>query len=90
MSINIKNPEVEDLLNRIVQKTGETKTEAVRVALAERYQRITQQILIPSSAERLRHFLEEEVWPAIPEDVLGKPLSKEEEEQILGFGEFGV
>ena len=35
-------------------------------------------------------FLEEEIWPLIPPDQLGKPLSKAEREQILGFGEDGV
>ncbi len=34
--------------------------------------------------------LEEEIWPLIPPDQLGKPLSKAEREQILGFGENGV
>jgi antitoxin VapB len=34
--------------------------------------------------------LEEEIWPLIPEDQLGKPLSKEEEEEILGIGPEGV
>ena len=89
MSLNIKNPEVEELLDRIVQITGETKTEAVRVALAERYQRILEQSFFPRR-KRLRYFLENEVWPTIPEDVLEKPFSKEMQEQILGFGKFGV
>jgi antitoxin VapB len=39
---------------------------------------------------RLRRFLEEEVWPNIPPDVLGKPISKEEEDKILGYGPDGV
>jgi antitoxin VapB len=40
--------------------------------------------------ERLTRFLEDEIWPLIPPDQLGKPLSKAEREQILGFGEDGV
>ncbi len=90
MSINIKNPQVETLLNQIVQKTGESKTEAVRIALVERYQRLSRKALEPSREKRLRRFLEEEVWPLVPEDMMGKPLSKEEEEDILGLGEFGI
>jgi antitoxin VapB len=39
---------------------------------------------------RLRRFLEEEVWPNVPPDILGKPISKEEEEEILGYGPDGV
>ena len=33
MSLNIKNPDVERLLDELVQLTGETKTEAIRKAL---------------------------------------------------------
>lgn len=40
--------------------------------------------------ERLTRFLEEEIWPLVPPDQLGKPLSKAEREQILGFGGDGV
>ncbi len=90
MSINIKNPEVETLLNYIVEQTGETKTEAVRVALLERYQRLVHQAVSLSREERLRRFWEEEVWPLVPERERGRRLSKEEEETILGLGELGV
>ncbi|HHB90634.1 MAG TPA: protein transcription factor [Anaerolineae bacterium] len=89
MSINIKNPEVETLLNYIVEQTGETKTEAVRVALLERYQRLVHQAVSLSREEHLRRFLEE-VWPLVPERERGRRLSKEEEETILGLGELGV
>jgi len=41
-------------------------------------------------AVRLRRFLEEEVWPSISPDVLGKAISKKEEEEILGYGPDGV
>jgi antitoxin VapB len=39
---------------------------------------------------RLRRYLEEEVWPNIPPDVRGKTITKEEEEEILGYGPDGV
>lgn len=39
--------------------------------------------------ERLIRFLEEEIWPLIPSDQLGRPLPKAEREEILGFGEHG-
>ena len=40
--------------------------------------------------ERLTRFLEEEIWPLIPPDQLGRPLSKAEREEILGFGADGA
>jgi antitoxin VapB len=39
---------------------------------------------------RWRRFLEEEVWPNIPPDLRGKKLTKEEREEILGYGPDGV
>ncbi len=35
---------------------------------------------VPAREERLTRFLEEEIWPLIPPDQLGKPLSKAERE----------
>lgn len=31
-------------------------------------------------------YLEEEVWPKAPPDQLGRRLSREEEDEILGYG----
>lgn len=39
--------------------------------------------------ERLRRVLEEEIWPNIPPDVLGKKITKAEREEILGYGPDG-
>jgi antitoxin VapB len=41
-------------------------------------------------AAEFKRFLEEEVWPHIPEHLRGKPITKEEQEEILGFGPDGV
>ena len=32
-------------------------------------------------------FLEKEIWPNIPPDLLGRPLTKQERENILGYGQ---
>jgi antitoxin VapB len=40
VSLKIKNPDVEKLLDEIVRLTGESKTEAIRKALDERRQRL--------------------------------------------------
>ena len=40
MSLNVKNPEAHALAARLAQKTGETLTEAVTVALRERLERL--------------------------------------------------
>jgi hypothetical protein len=39
---------------------------------------------------RALRFLEDEVWPRIPADQLGRRLTPDEEDEILGFGPEGV
>ncbi len=90
MPITIDNQDVERLLDGIVQATGETRTEALRKALDDRYRRLAAQVGQSERAKRLRAFLEEEVWPLIPAEQRGKRLSREEEEAILGLGDQGV
>ncbi len=90
MALNIKNQDVEALLNDVVKMTGESKTEAVRKALAERKQRLALRFVTPQDSDRLNTFLHEEIWSQIPADLLGTKLGKAEEEAILGFGEMGV
>ena len=90
MALNIKNPEVERLVGEVAELTGETKTEAVRRALEERKARLALRPDARSRAERLRWFLEREVWPHVPEAELGRRLSTTEEDAILGYGPEGV
>jgi len=90
MALNIKDAETERLAAEVANLAGETKTRAVKVALEERRQRLALRGARPVRSEALRRFLEEEVWPQVPADVLGKPLSRAEREAILGYGPEGV
>ncbi|GMR22971.1 MAG: type II toxin-antitoxin system VapB family antitoxin [Acidobacteriota bacterium] len=90
MAINIKNREVERLVSEVAELTGESKTEAVRKALAERKERLKLQVASENRGARLRRFLEEELWPTVPADELGRTLTREEEDAILGYGDEGV
>lgn len=90
MPLNIKNLEVERLVSEIATLTGESKTEAVRRALKERRARLAFSEASDNRAARLRRFLEQEAWPAMPAGELGRRLSRDEEEEILGFGADGV
>ena len=90
MAINIKNREVERLVSEVAEITGESKTEAVRKALAERKERLKLQVASENRGARLRRFLEEELWPTVPADELGRTLTRAEEEAILGYGDEGV
>lgn len=90
MALNIKNQDVEKLLDEVVQITGESKTEAVRKALEERRQRLALRFVTHQGDARLLSFLQDEIWPQVPAELIGTRLTKAEEENILGYGEHGV
>ena len=90
MALNIKNQDVEKLLDEVVMMTGESKTEAVRRALLERRERLALRQTHDKDEAYFLSFLQDEIWNQIPEDLLGKKLTAEEEDEILGYGELGV
>jgi len=89
VALNIKDPETERLAAEVAALTGTTKTGAVRYALRQ-VLKAQSRPPVRQREERLTRFLEEEIWPLIPPDQLGKPVSKAEREEILGFGEDGA
>lgn len=90
MALNIKDPETEALAAEVAALTGESKTRAVREALRERRERLTREAIRQRAADRLRRFLADEVWPQVPEQVRGRTITKQEREQLLGYGPEGV
>jgi len=40
--------------------------------------------------ERVWNFLRNEIWPNVPQKVLGRHISKRERERVLGYGPAGV
>ncbi|GDY31078.1 type II toxin-antitoxin system VapB family antitoxin [Gandjariella thermophila] len=90
MALNIKDPETERLAAEVARLTGQTKTGAIRTALRKEHDQLVARENVEQRLARFRRFLQEEVWSQIPADQLGKRLSKEEEERILGFGPDGV
>lgn len=90
MALNIKNAEVERLAEDVARLAGESKTEAVRRALLERKQRLVHRVDPNDRESRIRRFLEREIWPLVPADELGRRLTREEEDAILGFGSDGA
>lgn len=92
MALNIKDKETEALVTEIAALTGETKTGAVRQAARERLERLRLQSGRPNprrDAEAMRRFFEE-LRSDIPGELLGKPITKAEREEILGYGPEGV
>ena len=89
MGLNIKNIEVEQLASEVAALTHESKTEAIRQALLERRLRLQARGKQTEGPLGLRSYFEQNVWPLIPQTELGRVLSREEEDQILGFGPEG-
>ena len=90
MALNIKNGKVERLAAEVARMTGETKTEAIRRALEDRKNRLASKASpTRDRASKIMDYLEREVWPKIPADVLGKRMTKREREEILGIGPDG-
>ena len=89
MALHIKDAETVRLAAEVAALTGESKTGAVRTALRERRDRLRGAETAEERFQRLHSFLEQEVWPSLPEDVRGKPISKAEREKILGIGPEG-
>ncbi len=87
--MNIKNPEVEALATEVAALARETKTEAIRRALLERRARIQARGGNPQGRRGLRKYLENNVWPMVPAAELGRVLTRDEEDQILGYGPGG-
>lgn len=89
MALNLKNADVERLAAEVARLAGESKTEAIRRALEERRRRLAG----PAVAERRRRVLkrlEQRIWPGVPKGQLGRRLTRDEEDDILGYGPEGV
>jgi len=87
MPLNIKNAEVEQLAREVARMAQETKTEAIRRALMECRARL--QARAGGGRKSLRQYMEQNVWPLVPAAELGRVLSREEEDHILGYGPEG-
>jgi antitoxin VapB len=90
MALNIKNQEVEHLATEVADLAGETKTEAIRRALEERRSRLVLRAGRKDRRADVVRVLERDIWPNIPRRMLGRRLSRAEEDRILGYGSRGV
>jgi antitoxin VapB len=90
MALNIKNGEVERLAGEVATMAGESKTEAVRQALLERRDRLAFRVSDRARADRIRRYLEEEVWPNVLPEYIGRGLTDSERDENLGYGPGGV
>ena len=92
MALNIKNPEAERLAAEVAGLAGESKTEAIRVALSERKEKLLLSRGAASKRERIEAVLRNRIWiwPQVDPKLLGRPILKAEREGILGYGPDGI
>jgi antitoxin VapB len=90
MALNIKDSETIRLADELAALTGETKTRAVKTALEDRTRRLARGVSTAERRRRLTDLLTGEIWPQIPPEALGKQISREQREAILGYGPEGV
>lgn len=92
MALSIKDQETEKLAAEVAELSGDTKTGAVREALRERKTRLALDRGVKGEKpyRDMRQWLEAEIWPQIPDELLDQPpMTKAEVEEILGFGPEG-
>jgi len=82
MALNIRNPETERLAEALAKLTGETKTQAVTVALRDRLERLRRR----RSGRRLAEELDEIALHCASLPV----LDARGVEEILGYDEQGL
>ena len=82
MPISLKNQQAEETARRLAALTGETLTEAIRVAIAERYERLRRARAKRTLADEIREIgLRSSQRPII---------SHMTDDEILGYDEHGA
>jgi len=76
------------LIRDLIQVTGESEDEAVIVALQERLARLTKPISKAERVQQVMNFLETSCRSV--RQVPNQPLTRKEEDAILGYGPEGV
>ena len=82
MAINIKDTETDHLAREVAHRTGETITDAIRVALQERLQRLSGRQRAATTREKINEIL-------CRVDALPIEDNRSEDE-ILGYDENGI
>ena len=80
---------------RLAPMSARAETPTVEVREPEHaYDKEASTPAVPQSArsrrEELERLLEVSIWPRVPADQLGTPISKREREEILGYGDEGA
>lgn len=79
MPITIDDPELEQFIRELAEEKEVDDVEAIR-ALVVKHRDVTRK------KAAVMEWLRNDVWPYIPPEHLGKPITREEKAQLLGYG----
>lgn len=82
MALNIKDPVTDALARELAAQTGETITDAVRIAMSERLARVRRQRSVASRSADLQRFIDR--------GRQRSTLDDRSAEEILGYDENGL
>ena len=85
MPLEIDDPETQRLAAEVARMTGESPTGAIRSALRERKERLVRLGEVGDRERELRALLEQEIWPSLPAEQLGRAPGQAEQDDILGY-----
>lgn len=88
MALTIDDADIERLAAEAADLAGESQAEAVRKALTDRIAHLRS--ASPQARRERIERLVAEIHTLIPPHERGRVMTKEEEEEILGFGPNGV
>jgi antitoxin VapB len=90
VALTIKNVDVERLAAEVAQLTGESKTQAIRVALEERRRRLTSGVDPAARTAEALEWAEREIWAHVPAELHGQPHDSPRDDAIVGYGPDGL
>jgi len=90
VALTIKNVEVEWLATEVAQLAGESKMQAIKVALQERRVRLASGIDPAARTAALLEFMEQEIWAHVPVELRGQPHDSARDDEIVGYGPDGL
>jgi len=102
VALTIKNVEVRRLAVEVAQLTGESETQAIKVALQERRARLTGGLederrarltsgIDPAARTAgLLEFMEHEIWAHVPAELRGQPHDQVRDDALVGYRPDGL
>jgi antitoxin VapB len=79
MAITIEDPELEQFIRELAEEKEVDDIEAIRALIVKHRD-------VARKKAAVMEWLRNDVWPYIPPEHLGKPITREEKAQLLGYG----